>query len=203
MREKILICDIETTGLRPEAGAVPIAIGFMLLNGLEDPNPETLVVDILPTEEQWKLASPDALAVNGYTWEHLCEHGVSLDDAKTTICGWLEDHGISRSTVQYVGQNPRFDLLFLKYFMPELEWMDFPLDSSEVTDVIALAKELLTKDRSVRFPSFKGHDIALGLGVEPEGAVHTALGGIQAVQRNYVALVKRLSSLQAKPIRLS
>ena len=68
--------------------------------------------------------------------------------------------------------------------------MDFPLD--EAVDVIDLAKELARRDRNFRTVSYKGVDIALALGVKPEGALHTALGGIEAVRRNYYALAKRL-----------
>ncbi len=184
--------DIETTGLKIEHGAVPLSIGFLLDNGIDDPGPyEVLIVTILPTEQQWAKASETALAVNGFTWEKLLVDGVSMAKASDMICSWLAENDVNEDTVHYVGQNPGFDLKFLKHFFPELQWMGFPLKNP--TDVIELAKELTHRDKNFRVIDFKGQSIALALGVQPEGSLHTALGGIQAVRRNYVALSKRLN----------
>ncbi len=192
MGKRNLYCDIETTGLKIEDGAVPLSIGFLLDNGVEDPGPHaSLVVTILPTELQWAKANDRALEVNGFTWEKLLVDGVSIEKAKETICAWLAENDVNEDTVRYVGQNPGFDLKFLKHFIPELQWMGFPLE--QPTDVIELAKELTHRDQNFRVIDFKGHNIALALGVQPEPSLHTALGGIQAVRRNYVALAKRLN----------
>jgi hypothetical protein len=189
---KNLFCDIETTGLKIEDGAVPLAIGFMLDTGPDDPSPEHIVVTIIPTQEQWEKANVKALEVNGFTWEKLILEGVSWPEAKLKICAWLADHDVNSKTVRYVGQNPQFDIRFMKHFLgTELGWMDFPM--SAPVDVIDLAKQLGRQDRNVRFISFKGSDIALTMGVKPEGSLHTALGGIQAVARNYHALAKRMN----------
>ncbi len=188
---KVLYVDLETTGLSIGDGAVPLSIGMMVDNGVDGPEPpKHIVVTILPTEEQWAKANPSALEVNGFTFEKLVAEGIPLDKAKNELFAWLLENEID-TTTRYVGQNCKFDIKFLKHYFPELQWMGFPLDNP--TDVIELAKELTHRDKNFRVIDFKGHNIALALGVQPEGSLHTALGGINAVRRNYVALSKRLN----------
>ena len=190
-----LICDLETSGLSANLGATILEAGFMLLKGADDPDPKTLVVTICPTEAEWKFASPDALKVNGFTLARLQAEGIPMAEAKIKILSWMAENDINAETTQYIGQNPMFDLRFLDHFMgAELRFMGFPFLGP--TDCIQLAKKLVERDRSFRVISFKGKDIALSLGVEPEGDLHTALGGLQAVLRNYTALGKRLGFLQ-------
>ena len=68
------------------------------------------------------------------------------------------------------------------------------------TNVIDLAKELVAKDKNFRLPpnpsgrpSFKGASISLALGLEPEPAIHKAIGGAKACRQNYYGLMSRLS----------
>lgn len=181
-----LFVDIETTGLDPNMGAVPLEYGFLLEK--ENGDIETLTVLVCPSEEQFKAASPKALEVNGITWERLTKEGVSKDTADAQIWTWMLDHNINKDTTVHVGQNSRFDLMFLRHFMGSLlEGINYPFDNP--IDVIGMAKDYAAKSRT-RFTSFSGANIALAIGVEPEPALHTALGGVQAVKRNYDKLVQ-------------
>ncbi len=192
----LLFLDLETTGLRPEHGAVPLEICFLYERTENSTEPITLSVTICPTEDQWAKASPQALVVNGFTWERLQQEGIPMEEARDQICSWMMENDISRETAVVVGQNIRFDLMFLAHYMgPELTSMGFPL-VKDYYDTMEMAKELASKDKSVRFISFKGSDIALTLGVEPEPALHTALGGVMAARRNYYELSKRLSKFK-------
>ena len=101
-KRRLLICDIETSGMSPEQGAVMLEVGLMLMNSVDDPNPNILVVTICPTEEQWKFASPQSLKVNGFTWERLQTEGIPMEDAKIKILEWIATNEISSETVQYV-----------------------------------------------------------------------------------------------------
>ena len=96
MAKRNLFCDIETTGLKIELGAVPLAIGMLLDNGTpDDPEPKSLIVTICPTEDQWSKASSKALEVNGFTWEQLQQEGIPMEEAVSTICNWLAENDVN------------------------------------------------------------------------------------------------------------
>ncbi len=186
---KNLFVDIETSGLEPAEGHVPLAFGFLLDDGNNSPDYQHLIVTVKVTENQWALRSPRAIEINGFTWEQ-SQAGILLEEAKQMIVKWLIEQDANRLTCQYIGQNPKFDVKFLHTFMhDELEWVGFPW---EPIDTITMARRL-AECGMVRFSQgFSGKAIALALGVEPEDDLHTALSGILAVRRNYYALAARL-----------
>jgi DNA polymerase III epsilon subunit-like protein len=194
-----IFVDLETSGLSPEHGAAILSIGLIADDGALTSPISELEVHVIPTEEQWALASPPALEVNGLTMEFLQANGVPLPTAIDQVCDWLAAQRVWLGT-EVVGQNPEFDYRFLRFFMlNELQCTGFPVDRNAV-NVIDLAKELLGKDKTFRLPpnpsgrpSFKGASISLALGLEPEPAIHKAIGGAKACRQNYYALMNRLS----------
>jgi DNA polymerase III epsilon subunit-like protein len=186
LRDKLYL-DIETSGFEPTEGACIFSIAF--IHEKHEPNSdestlEELEVVILPTEEQWKNASPGALKVNGITWEYLEKEGVPLDEAKMKIISWLRGRVGNGTDTFLVGQNPKFDLKFFKYFMkPELDFVGFPWN--DVLDNIDLFKALKKIDPTINSPDNKGHSISRAIGVEEEDVVHTAIGGARVVYRNF------------------
>ncbi len=190
-----IFIDLETSGLSPTSGAVILSIGMITDGGGVDTPSDELAIHITPTEEQWKLANPQAMEVNGLTLEFLQQNGVPLGKAVDTVCEWLVNHCVCLHTT-VVGQNPDFDYRFLSHFMhDQLLWMGFPIDRPAV-NVIDLAKELTRKDKSFRLPNFKGTTISLGLGLEPEPAIHEAINGARAARRNYYELIQRLNNFR-------
>jgi DNA polymerase III epsilon subunit-like protein len=194
-----IFLDLETSGLSPEQGAAILSIGLVADNGSLDTLTGELEVHVIPTEEQWAAASPQALEVNGLTLEFLQANGVPLNTAIYKVCAWLADQRVWLGT-EIVGQNPDFDYRFLRFFMKdELACTGFPVDRN-ATNVIDLAKELTTKDKNFRLPptaggrpSFKGSNISMALGLPPEPAIHTALAGARACRQNFYGLHERLS----------
>ena len=194
-RSKIFL-DLETSGFEPSQGAVILSMAFIYQKHTGDvPNKEDeveeILIDILPTKEEWEKASPGALKVNGMTWEYLTEHGVPLAEAKYQLARWLT-HKVGVADDSFlVGQNPKFDLKFLRSFIGnELTFIGFPW--SDIVDNINLFKQLKQLDTSIKSPDNKGHSISAAIGVDAEDVVHTALGGAQVVYRNYWGIHSRI-----------
>lgn len=189
-----LFLDLETTGLKPEEGAVILSIGAVApLRGKKN---EGKIAEfeavVLPTPEQWAAASPRALEVNGMTWEYLTANGRPLAAVVYDFMVWLQDNGISLQHYYLVGQNPEFDLSFVRYCMPELEFVGFPFDG--FVDIRQLYSVLVSRKVMPYLPKEKGgrsgKNISLALGVEPEPDVHTALEGARVVRRNYLRMLE-------------
>lgn len=184
--------DSETTGLEPDEGAVMCSIAFLLTQDGEVLQQASFV--FTPSESEWSNANPKALAVNGLTMEYLKSEGMPREEQEFWMRKWLLQHGIKDYTL--VGQNIGFDLKFLRYhFAGSLEWIGFPF--SNTINVMDIAKQLRTRDRSFRPTTLSGHNISKALGVREEDKVHTAIGGAEVVKRNYEALVERLAKVKA------
>lgn len=190
-----LYVDIETSGLKPEEGAVMLAIGAVAT--LKGKGNVGKVAEfegyILPTEEQWKLASPSALVVNGLTWNLLREKGKPAVDVIADFASWLMDNKVDATSHTYVGQNPKFDLGFLKFYAKDaLSFVGFPwenfIDNRDLYSILVNRKVMpwLTKESGGR----KSENISTALGVEPEPFPHTALEGARVVKRNFDAMEK-------------
>lgn len=189
---RTLFIDLETTGLYPANGHVPLSLAFILDNGSEDDTErKSLLVNVRPTADEFAKADPGALDVNGFKSYDAFngDDWVDPSEAKRAIVEWLLQHDVNSETVKYVGQNPAFDLRFLEAFMgAELHWLDFPFVP---TDVIDIAKRVAS-EKGVKFQNFKGWGIARALGVEEEGKLHLAMGGAEAARRNYYAAMRKL-----------
>lgn len=191
-----IFVDIETSGLKPEEDAVPLAIGAVAeLKGkkLAGQVSEFYGV-ILPTPEQWAAASPDALAINGLTWEYLCEHGKPLQRVVEDFAQWVFENKVTATSHVHVGQNPTFDLNFLKYFMQaELEFVGYPLygecvDNRDLYGILESRRVMpyLAREEGGRTSG----RISTVLGLKPEPFPHNALEGAWAAQRNFNQLYK-------------
>jgi len=186
-----IFVDIETSGLKLEDGAVILAIGAVAeLKGkkLAGQVSEFYGV-ILPTPEQWAAASPQALTVNGLTWAYLCEHGKPLQRVVEDFTQWVYENKITATSHVHVGQNPAFDLCFLKHFMQaELEFVGYPLygecvDNRDLYGILESRRVMpyLAREQGGR----TSERISAALGLEPEPLPHNALEGARAVQRNF------------------
>jgi DNA polymerase III epsilon subunit-like protein len=188
MSKNLLFVDIETSGLEPSQGACILAIGAISEKNVKKNPISEFSVLVKPTEMQWKVASPEALKVNGLTWERLSEEGVPFADARDMFIEWLVSNNV-RSTFTYVGQNPGFDLKFLGSFMgDELEFVDFP--TKDIVDIRDLYSILVNRKKVPYLKYRSGKNISLAIGVEPEPEVHDALEGARVVRRNYMKLLE-------------
>lgn len=188
-----LFVDIETTGLEPIQGHKMLSIGAIrqirsnLVPPWEDAVKE-FEVTIKISREDFEKASPEALAVNGVTYEYIEEHGIPFDEAMDKFIEFVMP--ALKTKCIHVGQNPGFDIKFLasECYKP-LSFVGYPLKNP--IDVIELFKTLQQFDKTLYTAKYNGHAISKALGVEEEAKIHTAMGGTRAVYRNYWALFKR------------
>lgn len=188
MAKNLIFLDIETSGLYPEQGHCILGIGAIVVKNVKK-NPESeFSIAITPTRDQWALAAPEALKVNGFTYDYLVENGKPFAEAKTDFIRWLVEHGVTEGKYTYVGQNPSFDLKFLGAYMgKELDFIGFPLD--DIVDNRDLYSILVNR-RTMPYLKYRsGKNISLALGVPPEPDVHDALEGARVVRRNYEAMM--------------
>lgn len=193
--------DIETTGLEPKDGAVILSVAFLVQkhDGFNPPKDDPIFefeVTILPTEEEWAKASPEALKVNGMTLEYLKEKGVPLRQATTELSSFLKGTGVIDVPHVLIGQNPTFDLSFFRAYMPDLFW--FGLSDKNLVNNIQLFKYVQRLDPTLRTSKYNGHALSRALGVQEEDVVHTAIGGAKVVFRNYWAIHDRVDSVISK-----
>lgn len=190
-KKRLLIVDIETTGLYPESGHVILSIGAIVENNgvkaKKEPFSEFFAA-ITPTEAEWRKATAEALAVNGMTYEYLTENGKPINDVRDTFLQWLLEHKVTQRSHVWLGQNPSFDLKFMKAYMgPELRFVNAPLDDPlDIRDLYAI---VANRKKVPILRRLDGRSISLALGVEPEPKVHDALEGARVVHRNYNAIV--------------
>lgn len=176
IEDKVFI-DLETSGLQPGPGVI-FSIGVSLSTGSEI---ETV---IKCTEEEFEKASPQALKVNGITWEYLERVGVPLGEATERTLGWLVEKGVNKDWAWF-GQNVKFDKNFMSHFMGEyFEFYGLP---DEWLDMIPLYKHF-GRQLGLDVNYQNTHHISQQLEVPEEPEVHRALEGARAVKRNYVAL---------------
>lgn len=179
-----LFIDLETTGLEPDEGACILSVGAVTSDGHE------FYGVVKPTEMQWKLASPDALKLNGFTWEQLEKEGRPLSEVAGEFVQWLADHCTSDTV--YVGMNPSFDQKFMfVFFYNELAFVDVNL--SKAVDVRRMYMNGEDLRLVPRLSRRSGENISRALGVTPEDSIHNALEGAKVVMRNYDALIKILT----------
>ena len=191
-----LFIDLETSGLAPSEGHIILSAGFLFDEVIHHGdiwkrgNTLQLVVYRKPTDEEWSKASPEALAVNGHTWDELQEKGLPAKEFKLKIISFIYE-SVFLNTSLHIGQNPIFDRRFLDAMMRlEMPLCGFPPVSA---DVIELAKMLRRRfPGEYKFENFKGWGIARAIGVEEEDSLHTALGGVEAVKRNYYKILEKL-----------
>lgn len=191
--KRLIFVDLETSGLEPSQGHVILSMGAIVekpgkkFEGMLD----EFNVNIIPTANQWKLASSQALDVNGLTLEYLQKTGISLEDARKKFCEWLVANKVESGKVMYVGQNPNFDLRFLGYYMgDELEFINFPHAQDEVIDIRDLYSILTNRKAVPWLKNRNGHAISNALGVEEEPKPHIAIEGARVVKRNFDKMVE-------------
>lgn len=193
MSKRLCFVDLETSGLSPAKGHVILEIGILVERDEDDADPAVFHMLVVPTDAQWLNAEPGALAVNQFTLEELQVTGSPMNVVGGHMAEWCLENDINAGTVTWVGQNPKFDISMMQaWFGAYAEFVGL-LPTSDVVNVMDLAKRLRHLDRSFRPVSLSGASIASALGVEVEGALHRAMGGVEAVRRNFYALRKRLS----------
>lgn len=182
MAKKDVFVDIETSGLSPKDGHVILSIGAVYKE-------KEFYAVIAPTEEEFALAAPEALKVNGFTYEQLLAEGLPFQEVLTQFCNWVFSNYVKKGLAQIIGQNPKFDIMFLRHYMGNaLNFLLFPWD--DVVDVRDLYSIMVNRGKLPRLQYRSGANIAKALGVEGEPEIHNALEGALLARRNYEKLVE-------------
>lgn len=184
---KLVAIDLETTGLDPNPYVI-LGIGAVVFDSTGYNVIDELSLLINPGKAAFDLASPEALQVNGLTWDKVSAEGIAPRDATNEFLKFLYPH----MPAKYIGQNPNFDIKFMRYFMEqELDFIGFQWAA---TDIRGLYDKAVALRKVPRLQKKSGKNISMSLGVPPEPDVHDALEGARVVYRNYVALQHLLNS---------
>ncbi len=186
--KKRFFIDIETSGLKPHKGAVILQIGCLT----DDPADGEFSKTILCTNEEYGRRSPKAIEVNGLTWEVLKEKGEPFNEVRDALIRYLTKAEVENGV--FVGQNPSFDMGFLKFYMQaDLDYIGAPYERP--VDIRNMFSEAIRRGRIITSEQGRsGVIISEVLGVEPEPEVHDGLEGAKVVKRHYDKLKELLAA---------
>lgn len=186
--KKRFFIDIETSGLKAYEGAVILQIGCLT----DDKKDGEFSATILPTNEEYGKRSAKAIEVNGLTWEVLQKKGKPFTDVRDALIRYLMKAQVENGV--FVGQNPGFDMGFLKFYMQaDLDYIGAPYERP--VDVRNMFSEAIRRGRIITSEKGRsGSIISEVLGVEPEPEVHDGLEGAKVVKRHYDKLKELLAA---------
>jgi oligoribonuclease len=178
-----IFLDIETTGLDPQKHVV-IDLAFEIhdKDKGEVCSYQSLVKRSL---EEWELADPTSLSINGYTFEE-CLKGKEKELVAKEILELFNFCGVTRENTVFICQNPAFDRIFFaqivdfstqeKYKLP-YHWLDL----GSMVWALYTQKQALSPSR---IPLSK-NAIAEAYGIPPEEEPHRAMGGVRHLVECY------------------
>ncbi|PCI36900.1 MAG: hypothetical protein COB53_08120 [Elusimicrobia bacterium] len=188
---KLFFADTETTGLDPIKNEM-----FQLAFLIEIEGKVAEEVNITFRPERWDTVSPEALEITGKTKEELRSYPPKQEGYKKlmTILGKYVDRYDKTDKMVWIGQNPDFDVRFLRTFFREMgdkffgSWWD-----PRPADLISLA--VASKTRGVFDPpNFKLGTLAAEFGIEFDA--HDAMADVHATRK-----VWHLLAANIKPSR--
>src|SRR5579871_1366582 len=103
----LIFLDTETNGL-DSISNVPLNIALFIYNATTGAIGEVYNAMIKCTYEEFKSSDPEALKVNGITWESV-KDGKSIGDIKSDIMKIFSENKITCSNSRFICQNPSFD----------------------------------------------------------------------------------------------
>lgn len=184
---KLFFADTETTGLDPAANEM-FQLAFLIeINGkvVEEAN-------ITFRPERWDSISPEALEITGKTKEELRSYAPKQEGYKKLIAllGKYVDRYDKSDKMIWIGQNPDFDVRFLRNFFREMgdkffgSWWD-----PRPADLISLA--VASKTRGVFNPeNFKLATLASAFGIQFDA--HDALADVRVTRQVWHLLAKNI-----------
>lgn len=183
-----LFLDIETTGLDPRVHC-PVEIAFKGVDLNSQKSIFTYNDAIAIDEDKWKLACPDSLKINGYTWEKV-KKGKPLAVVQKEMVTLFRSHNVKRGKAVFICQNPAFDRTFMTHIVPiavqeEEEWPYHWLD-------LASMYWALTVKSSKALPetmNLSKNAIAKQFGLPPEEYPHRAINGVDHLIDCYNAVM--------------
>lgn len=169
----LLFLDLETSHLDPDLGDI---IEIAAVRTTPDLRAEVAVIDRKLQLERPLEASPEALAINGYSveeWRHAIPRRIAF----------LELLKIATDDVLIVGQNPIFDLSHLraKFKMESL----VPITPRYVIDTAAMAWPLVVKGHLHRMNL---ETLCSRYGIPNDGA-HRAMADVRRLMHVYARML--------------
>lgn len=178
---RVIILDTETTGLDPSKARV-IEIAFKVIDVGSGACLESFQSVVAISKEEWDMAEPAALNVNGFTWNDVQTQGRPRTDIAVTICSLFSKLKLTPHSAFFLCQNPSFDEAFFSQICPlsVRKSFNFPyywLDFASMNWAL-MAKEFALKTRHPFRIPFSKDGIALSLGLPPENKPHKAMNGV-------------------------
>jgi len=185
---KLFYADTETTGLDPINNEM-----FQLAFLLEIDGNVVEEVNITFRPERWDTVSQEALDITGKTKEELRSYPPKAEGYKKLIAilGKYVDRFDKTDKMIWIGQNPDFDVRFVRTFFKEMNdkffgsWWD-----PRPADLISLA--VASKTRGVFDPpNFKLGTLAAEFGIEFDA--HDAMADVHATRQVWQLLAKNIT----------
>jgi DNA polymerase III epsilon subunit-like protein len=185
---KLFFADTETTGLDPVKNEI-----FQLAFLLEIEGKVTEEVNITFRPERWEFVSAEALEITGKTKEELKSYPPKQEGFKKllAVLGRHVDRYDKTDKMIWIGQNPDFDVRFLRNFFREMgdkffgSWWD-----PRPADLISLA--VASKTRGVFNPvNFKLGTLAAEFGIEFDA--HDAMADVRVTREVWHLLAKNIT----------
>lgn len=181
----IALTDLETTGLNPYVHEI-LELGLILVDEDNDfAEVDRYIVKVAPYKDlahrhQW--AAPKALQVNGYTPE-------AWEDA-TPLVDVMKQYSKLTKEARFLAFNVTFDWTFiLKAF--ELSRVVDQMRYQRL-DLLSLAWAQIHIVDGNKDAKLSLRETCIYFGVEPEGEVHRAAGGVEAAHRLLKAWAQRV-----------
>lgn len=183
-----IFLDTETTGLDPFIHSV-LEIAIKIVDLATGKEKACYSAPIRLTQEQWKKAQKESLAINCFTWEET-KQGKSVQEVGEEIIALFSQWNIQRGKAVFICQNPSFDRPFFSMFVSaaEIEKRNWPYHWLDLASM-HFAK-LLLEGRTLPWEAGLSKDnIASYYHLPAEKNPHRALNGVNHLLLCYTALL--------------
>jgi DNA polymerase III epsilon subunit-like protein len=132
--EKVLVFDIETSGLKVGTHQI-VSIGLIAANKQTFKTIEKLYVELKfdGTKYQWSKAAED---IHGLTRDYLDKNGLEHEEACEQIAGFIYNHFGTNRIITLTHNGHNFDIPFLNHFLNQfdifLNYHTLQIDSAAV-----------------------------------------------------------------------
>lgn len=140
-------------------------------------------------DDVWEMSDPDALKVNGFTYEKL-QSGKLSETVRLEIISLFKEHKIVRGSAIYICQNPSFDRAFFRQIIEgeEQEEMLWPYHWLDLASMFWSYSLTNSKIKPWKVGLSK-NAIAEHLGLQKETMPHLAMNGVEHLIKCYEALI--------------
>ena len=187
---KLLVFDVETGGLDPTQHPL-LSIGMVLWHDGAIVDRISIIVN--EGREMFERATPEALKINGMTWERIEREGVSVVQAYNEIKCFLLRRNLWQKRVTLAGHNVAFDIGFLKRLWSlvggEAEYRTVFSHRSLCTQTLAVSLELAGRV-SWKSTGLDALTKYFGIEVRANGGKHDSLEDAVATAKLFNELLK-------------